>query len=51
MEKSKKHITYSRSFNKIDNLFSYIGGFVGVVLLIFFILSSYSEALFTFSIA
>lgn len=38
--------TYSRSFSKLDNFVSYIGGFVGAALVLFFLLKSYSEKAF-----
>jgi hypothetical protein len=41
--KSSRTTTYSRSFNKLDNYFSYIGGLLGSALGIFFLLNYYSE--------
>jgi hypothetical protein len=41
--KSSTTTTYSRSFNKVDEYFSYIGGLLGSALALFFLLKSYSE--------
>lgn len=34
--------TYTRSFNKADDFFSYVGGLVGSILVAFFVVSTYS---------
>jgi hypothetical protein len=49
--KSSTTTTYTRSFNKLDDYFSYIGGFIGSALVIFFILKSYSERSYLIDIA
>jgi hypothetical protein len=49
--KSSTTTTYARSFNKVDDYFSYVGGLLGTTLLFFFILSSYSEKSYAISIA
>lgn len=49
--KSSTSTIYTRSFNKIDDYFSYVGGLVGTVLLFFFILSGYSEKSYVIEIA
>lgn len=40
--KSSNTIVYSRSFAKVDDYFSYIGGLVGSALVIFFMMKEYS---------
>lgn len=49
--KSSTSTIFTRSFNKIDDYFSYVGGLVGTVLLFFFILSGYSEKSYVIEIA
>lgn len=49
--KSSTTTTYTRSFAKIDDYFSYIGGLIGSSLVIFFMLKSYSERCFLIDIA
>lgn len=49
--KSNRKTTYTRSFNKIDNYFSYIGGLVGTILLIFFLIQKYSETAYLIDIS
>jgi hypothetical protein len=49
--KSSSTTVYSRSFNKIDSFFSYIGGLLGSALAIFFLLKSYSEMSFLIELA
>ena len=34
--------TYKRSFNKLDNYFSYVGGLIGTILGIIFIMNMFS---------
>lgn len=41
--KASTTITYTRSFGKVDDYFSYIGGLIGSALVLFFMLKSYSE--------
>lgn len=43
LRKSSTVTTYNRSFKKIDELFSYIGGLVGTVMMAFFIVQSYNN--------
>ena len=43
--------TYNRSFNKIDNYFSYVGGLIGTILGLIFIMGVFSEKAYTISIA
>jgi hypothetical protein len=50
-DRSSLQTTYSRSFNKVDSYFSYVGGLVGTVLLLFFIMSSYSDMSFSIDLA
>lgn len=50
-DRSSVQTTYSRSFNKVDSYFSYVGGLVGTVLLLFFIMSSYSDMSFSIDMA
>ena len=35
--------TYTRSFNKIDAYFSYVGGLVGTIIGLIFILNNYTQ--------
>ena len=43
--------TYTRSFNKIDEYFSYVGGLVGSILALIFILSFFAEKAYGVSLA
>ena len=43
--------TYERSFNKIDEYFSYVGGLMGTILALIFILDFFSEKAFGASLA
>jgi len=43
INKSEKSRTYYRSFNKIDNFLSYIGGLIGTFISICFIINKYAE--------
>ena len=49
--KSSRSTSYTRSFDKIDTLFSYIGGLFGSALGAFFLLKSYSEKAFLMDLA
>ena len=40
--KSSSSTTYERSFYKVDEFFSYIGGLVGVIISGMFLLASYN---------
>jgi len=42
--KSPTTVTYTRSFNKLDNYFSYIGGIVGGILALMLIMRFYTQA-------
>jgi len=42
LDKSIKTKTYIRSFNKIDNFLSYIGGLIGIFIMICFIINKYA---------
>ena len=42
--KSDKSVKFNRQFNKIDAYFSYVGGLVGTIIGIFFIMGPYGEA-------
>jgi hypothetical protein len=44
IQKSSNYITYQRQFNKIDNLFSYIGGLIGGIIGLMFIAQNYTDA-------
>ena len=37
-KKSSKLVTYSRDFNKFDDYFSYVGGLLGTIIGLFFIM-------------
>ena len=49
--KSAKSDKFSRDFYKIDSFFSYVGGLMGTLIFIFFILKFYSEKSFEVSVA
>lgn len=49
--KSGTFTVSSRSFNKIDAYFSYVGGLVGTIISLIFILNTFSERSFEISIA
>ena len=42
---------YERSFNKIDNYFSYVGGLIGTIIGLIFIMGIFSEKAYSISIA
>lgn len=50
-QKSTSVATYSRSFNKIDAYFSYVGGLVGTIIGLIFIMSFYTEKAYEVSLA
>lgn len=50
-QKSPDAVTYSRSFQKVDDFLSYVGGLVGLIFGFIFILNSYSELCFELSLA
>lgn len=41
--KSAKSTTYLRSFNKLDNFFSYVGGLVGTILGLMFVVANFTS--------
>ena len=43
IHKSDKTKKYNRSFNKLDNFASYIGGLIGTFISICFIINKYAE--------
>ena len=49
--KSPATVTYTRSFNKIDAYFSYVGGLVGTILGLIFIMEFYTEKAYEISLA
>lgn len=49
--KSTSTITHSRSFNKIDTYFSYVGGLIGTIIGLIFIMSKYNETAYEISLA
>lgn len=49
--KASTSTIYTRSFSKIDDYFSYVGGLVGTILLFFFILGNYSQKSYVINIA
>ena len=50
-QKSTKSQTFSRGFNKVDAYFSYVGGLVGTIIGLFFIMGPYTEKAFEVSLA
>jgi hypothetical protein len=50
-QKAHSKATYSRSFNKMDTYFSYVGGLVGTIIAFAFILSFYNEKAYEVSLA
>ena len=50
-QKSPDMATYTRTFQKIDDFLSYVGGLVGIIFGFIFILNSYSELCFELSLA
>ena len=49
--KSPTVTTYKRSFNKVDSYLSYVGGLVGTVISLIFIMEFYTEKAYEVSIA
>lgn len=49
--KSPTSINITRSYEKLDNVFSYIGGLFGTVLVFFFLVSAYSTYKFEVNLA
>jgi len=42
--------TYSRSFNKVDNYFSYVGGLIGIIIGLIFIMGFFTERSYELSV-
>ena len=49
--KASSTTTYTRSFNKIDAYFSYVGGLIGTIIGLIFILNLYTQKAYEISIA
>lgn len=49
--KSPYSSVYSRSFQKLDEVFSYIGGLFGIILIAFFLVSSYNSCKYEINLA
>ena len=49
--KSPKIINYTRTFNTIDNYMSYVGGLIGTIFGLMFLLGKYNEKAYEISIA
>lgn len=50
-QKSAIKLTYTRSFNKLDEYFAYVGGLIGTILGFIFLMNAYSERAYGVSIA
>ena len=50
-QKSPRTVTYIRSFNKYDDYFSYVGGLVGTIIGMIFIMGNYTEKTYEVSLA
>ena len=50
-EKEPTVTTYDRSFNKVDTFFSYVGGLIGTIIGLIFILGCYTEKAYEVSIS
>ena len=50
-KKSSKTVKYTRTFNKIDSYFSYVGGLVGTIIGLIFIMGPYTEKSYEISLA
>lgn len=49
--KSSKSTNYARSFNKLDAFFSYVGGLVGTILGLMFIVASFTSMAYELELA
>ena len=49
--KSSQKVTYSRNFNKVDTYLSYVGGLVGTIIGLIFIMGPYTEKSYEISFA
>jgi hypothetical protein len=50
-KKSSKSVTYTRSFNKLDTYFSYVGGLIGTIFTLVFIVGKYTEVAYEVSLS
>lgn len=51
ISKSPEGISYNRSFQKIDSYLSYVGGLIGIVLILFFVFNLYTETAYSLGLA
>ena len=51
IKKSPKIVTYHRKFNKLDDYLSYVGGLVGTIIGLLFIMRPYTERAYEVSLA
>jgi hypothetical protein len=49
--KATTTVTYTRSFNKVDSYFSYVGGLIGTIIGLIFIFNFYTQTAFEISIS
>lgn len=49
-EKANTFVYYSRNYQKIDSLLAYVGGLIGTILGVIFILHSYNELCYQISL-
>ena len=49
--KSSVQKTYTRSFNKVDQFFSYVGGLVGTILALMFFMANFTSMAFGLDLA
>ena len=49
--KSAKSTTYERSFNKLDSFFSYVGGLVGTILGLMFVVANFTNMAYELELA
>jgi hypothetical protein len=50
-EKSSVEVQYTRTFEKVDQFFAYVGGLIGTVLGFIFIMTAYNELCYYISVA
>ena len=51
ISKSPISVTYDRSFQKLDDVFSYIGGLFGTMFIFFFLISAYNTYKYEINLA
>ena len=51
LRRSLSTTTYTRSFSKVDEFFSYVGGLIGTIIGFIFIMENYNEKSYEISIA